>query len=566
MKCLFRCYNRFLLADISPGFMFKYQFDPSKKKQFLDYWGLKEVKTFSKKASDSAYFFYHYARLDSACQRAMGDLVSHAMQKGQAEIKKGRLRTSRSGLEIHLKKWNVPSKVMEQLETLNFVSLIRDRSDPNMSKKDTAVTTPAATAFLKNILYLDDAIKGDLLEKGLIPKKELKGVLATIYTDFFSPVRLDFKSFKQFLKNKHIVFGLDRRGEARLFTEVRNRRFRQRISTKHIEIKERLARYIHALDGHFFWRFSHSSSQTKIKADHLRVDPEISKRWAEKLAAASIETVFFRLPFYNKIYHLLKVIYPDVFPMLPELILGISEGKGVSFLEGYRLWNRYRNKRGRPSLDQRVMRRQLEQLEELNLVHISQGQLFFYPPVLAQVWAVYCREENLPEEEKIKDMRREDEEEKVTIDSDRQMTAYRDQASTEMFYFCLTLGKTTLSEHLYTVRLEEERSTFASFCGINYEYTLRFLRPRLHEASKVDLAAMTRDLFQSSRCFQSRRVFYLEIYSRLLLEKAAHLLTAEEIPFLKIPRNPEASALVFLCREDYQRGKTVLASIKAIVV
>lgn len=502
--------------------MLKFKYDETKKGKFLKFWELKKLEEFPKKSLNTNYFLYNYLKLTEDDYLVIDDIIKYNLENKNIVNGNGKYDFKSKDITIETKKLSCKSTLLENLDNCHFVNYHKNRSNLG-STGDNVTLTEEFIHFLGKVsILIDSNVTTTKQKKDLVSKKEERDDVEKIYSSFYFSKQIPFVSYKSLLSKKAICAGITSFQKPVLFTELTYaKELSEEPQEKVLLNLEKPALHLFFLDQKLYEY--HTGGKTLYDKKHLEKnisDTSVLIDIAKKIFAEGMLKRYIQKNIYKKFSFILKTFHPETFTFLEDLAKVNVEQDFFNLVDVVRELNRAEFLKGNRVIKyaKNTVSEHMLILRELGVVQYKKSYFIDFKMVRRICGKVKINRE-MPAVDNF------------IIDSDMNLTLYRDKLTPYAYQILLATGEITSSEYVSTFKFNVSRVNFASFIGLGpkkYCMFLKYNSPNYYtDAIKSHISLY----FSNSLVFHASTVLLIRSTSNENFFKAKFLLEKASLKF-----------------------------------
>ena len=534
-------YTKISLCPPSGLAMFKYEYDEEKKKKFFDFWKIKSFKEFNRILSNPKRVFFRFSQLDKEIQRCVNAFFSVAIEEKQLEIKNTSYLSVSEKITIPRNKWNTSEEQASLLEDLHFFNFLQDRAFLN-DGQDMVVATEVIDALIKEMSVLSSILhfhpQPNSFEKDF---SSWNKSLRSIYTSYFSPVRIEEADFLKLVAKKSLKFGLDEKGEAKLFLGEKRQ---QEVSKEKLSLLyEHTGLFLHQLDRKLF-QIEARNHPPPLSANPDALSSEVLSHITSHFKEKGTLALYRKKGFRQKYQYLIRTFFQKEMKLLTRLASMALTAGDHDRLDLIRQINREKAMQGKSRSKGGKFKKFFTKAHAYGLLLEKEEKITLDISLLRFLMGMDAKQEV---------------QKTVLMDSDMQLTFYKQTMSAAFYYFILSLCELNYGEYMHTATFSRSKRLFALYFGWNISRTIKHLKENLNDSCHPLALQYIKNYFQTVEGIEGKKTYLLSAPSVLMLEKAVHLLKAEALTYRRLePPQSNLKGLLFTRKKDFELAHNVL--------
>lgn len=546
----------------------KYEYDEPKKKQFLSFWQINNLKGYAKKANDFFTFFTFFTKLSLSNQKALLEILFYEKAQGNLQIKNGyllknNLKSDSKPMGMPVRNFSIPLKEICFLDDVHFISIIKNRSMLNESQ-DIAFLTEEVLKFFEQIFFLENQRDLSILDMKSLALSDLDETFSLIAGEFLSYRKFSDKQVKKMLNHAGVKLCMSPKHFISFYVNPKEEEGILSKEGMEMEVlQEKLAYLIHCVDVFLYdkRRKRKSAFQQIINEKHLSIDEGMIAEIVGKLSSLKAHRFFHRLSFWRKVNVLFRIMVPKL-EVIEEFFF-LEEDKIYHPIIFCRLINKHRLQNGKTPFSMDVFKNLIKQLDCLGLINGNEKGYTLQRRSLVKLWEVMPIK-ILDRFKSPANQIQESFEDKMFIDSDMQLTIYRQQSVPEIFYLILNIGQLSINEYVITASWDTNRSTFCESVGMGYERLARWFELSFPSVLNENTLDYLQGYFFSSKAVEEKMSPTLRTFSNNAQEKISNSLKEINVSFINLGKVHGKYTVLFEKKKDYLMAKKFLKSKKLV--
>ena len=534
--------------------MIKYEFDEDKKERLLKFWSVETIEQYEKKILDWKFILKGYFQLSKKCRESLAQLIFFSLSKKiitqdnlQIDFPKKKTSVFSNDLEIE-------SSTVDLLDDYNFISQTRNRSNLN-KRKDEYIITAQTQKLFKKVVFFSNQLENPFNLDKLLPWKDISTKDEhEIFSNYFFAVN-SFETWKKAnattAQLPHCL-GVDIEGQLSFYlanTDYQPELLEELDKYGYIE---KPALLIYKLSQLLYFQL------TKKKKMDETIEPRIAnfflpvfKKWNREKKIAFLRKnlkqkikflILNTLPILTKIIPILQHILPDdaIYP-LSLVKRNLNEW----------LWKK-KSKNIAPEKINLILQ-WLMNLEILQKISDKEkkGDWVIFSREIYQYFKRYS-------ETKLSSP--------VMIDSDMQVTIYRNQLNINLYYTLLFISKIEPSQYMLVAQLDPEKSYFADVNGIHKERIIKTLKKHAGEYFNSEVEEYIIGMYQKSKVFKLDRPYMIYSSSLFHHNQAKNILVKNSISFDEFQSESEGLIILIHYKKHYNKVVLLLEEKKYMLI
>jgi hypothetical protein len=483
-----------------------YEVDKIKRKELTNFWGVKKPEEFISKGIHPEKFFMALYSLEAQPRVLIGEILKFMSESGDMIIEKNRM-TFIEKLKGVSPDVLVETGAIDRLDTLHLVERRRDRANLS-ADADRLHLTPAFKAFLEQSLYFKDAGILEGAAVGELTESE-RSFHKKVFESYYYQEQIDPPLVLSLLKKGRLAAGFSIEFQPVFFAlDAGADHNDEAASFDPYALTEAPAFFLFALDLVLYGKnFNRKVEFPKILQ---KVFWRWDETWALALSAKISSSRKYRIASpRKKVLQLLELCSPWTKRLALRIALGFPKPEILS---------------------ESVLRRKIRAIGKVKrfppehfshaLEELSQLGLILLKKERYQVGGTFIRSLFATK----KKSRRGVPEDRLMIDTDFAITAYRQVLTPAALYELLLLAEIGHGDHLYTAKLSRERAGLYFWTGRTPEHAIKFFKRYAPTSAGEMYLTHLKEIFGETemlakcfiRSFQTpSRKFYLRLLHEL---------------------------------------------------
>ena len=532
--------------------MLKYEFDEDKKERLLKFWSVRTVEQYKKKILNWEFILKGYSQLPKECQKALAQLIFFALSSKIITQNNLQINFPKKKIFIFSNDVEIESAIADSLDDYNFISRIRNRSKLNKRKDEYIITDQTQKLFKKLVFFSNKLEKPFDLDELLIwddisTKDEQK-----IFSNYF----LAIDNFETWKKTNSTVaqlphrLGIDINGQLNFYLANADYQPDLLEELDKYDYMEKPALLIYKLSQLIYFQLKKKRKIDETLDLHIaKFFLPVLKGWSKEKKIAFLKKnlkqkikflILNTLPILTKIIPILQHILPDdaIYP-LSLVKRNLNEW----------LWKKKSKNLSSEKID--YILQWLINLEILQKYNNKKGDWVVFSREIYQYFKKYS-ETNLSNP--------------VMIDSDMQVTIYRNQLDINLYYTLLFISKIEPSQYVLVAQLDSDKSHFADVNGIYKEKVIDILKKHAGEYFNFEVEEYIIGMYQKSKVFKANKPYMISSSSLFYHNQFKSILLKNSIPFDEFQSKSKGLIILIYYKKHYDETVSLLEEKKYMLI